>query len=301
MFWWLILLIAFGALVSFKYARPDGRVLEGHPYRRMMPLLMPTRQGSTAMAESFVPVEKLEAYLESMPEGQRPTLTHVVVAALAETLHLHPSLNRFEAGGRLYQRYGVQVAMSLKKDLGDRGSKVAVVKQGIRQGTTPSELREILGREFSRERSGEASYVDREMDVLLRLPHALLWVGVKAMKVLHHLHLLPGSFIERDPLFASAFVANLGSFKMRDAYHHLYEWGTISVFLVLGRIEERILSVDGEPKVIRGLPIRWTLDERVDDGMTADHALREFEAILQDPEKMWGNKILEIEGESIES
>ena len=294
---WLVLILAFGALVSFKFSRPDGRALELHPYRRMMPLLMPTRQGSIAMAESFVPVENLEEYLASFPKESRPTLTHLVVAALAETLHLHPNLNRFEAGGRLYQRYGVQVAMSLKRDLGDRGSKVSVVKQGIRQGTTPCELAEVLEREISKERSGRPTYVDREMDLLLRLPHALLWLAVKGMKVLHHMHLLPGAFIEKDPLFASAFVANLGSLKMRDAYHHLYEWGTISVFLVLGKVEERIVSVDGAPKSVRGLPIRWTLDERVDDGMTADHALREFEEILKDPRKLWGNKNLNIEGE----
>ena len=294
---WLVLILAVGALVSFKVSRPDGRLVQLHPYRRMMPLLMPTRQNSIAMADSFVPVEQLEAYLESFPKESRPTLTHVVVAALAETLHLHPNLNRFEAGGRLYQRYGVQIAMSLKRDLGDRGSKVSVVKQGVRQGTTPRELADILGREISKERSGSPTYVDREMDMLLRLPHALLWVAVKAMKALHHLHLLPGFFIEKDPLFASAFVANLGSLKMRDAYHHLYEWGTISVFLVLGKVEERVVSVDGELRAVRGLPIRWTLDERVDDGMTADHALREFEDILKDPRKVWGNKFPNVEGE----
>ena len=294
---WLVLILAVGALVSFKVSRPDGRLVQLHPYRRMMPLLMPTRQNSIAMADSFVPVEQLEAYLESFPKESRPTLTNVVVAALAETLHLHPNLNRFEAGGRLYQRYGVQIAMSLKRDLGDRGSKVSVVKQGVRQGTTPRELADILGREISKERSGSPTYVDREMDMLLRLPHALLWVAVKAMKALHHLHLLPGFFIEKDPLFASAFVANLGSLKMRDAYHHLYEWGTISVFLVLGKVEERVVSVDGELRAVRGLPIRWTLDERVDDGMTADHALREFEDILKDPRKVWGNKFLNVEGE----
>ena len=297
MTWLLIFLFALGALVSFKFSRPDGRVLNVHPYRRMMPLLMPTRQGSIAMADSFVPVEALETYLASLPEAQRPSLTHLVVAALAETLHRHPTLNRFEAGGRLYQRYGVQIAMSLKRDLGDRGSKVSVVKQAIRQGTTPEELADTLRRQVGKERSGDPSYVDREMDLLLRLPHAILWLAVKGMKILHHLHLLPGKFIEKDPLFASAFVANLGSLKMRDAYHHLYEWGTISVFLVLGKVEERVVSIDGEARSVRGLPIRWTLDERVDDGMSVDQALREFEEILKDPRKVWGNEILNIEGE----
>ena len=294
---WLVLILALGALISFKFSRPDGRPLDVHPYRRMMPLLMPSRQGSIAMAESFIPVEGLENYLSSFPKDIRPTFTQLVVAALAETLHLHPTLNRFEAGGRLYQRYGVQIATSLKRDLGDRGSKVSVIKQGIRQGTTPAELAEILGREIAKERSGNPSYVDREMDFLLRLPHAALWCVVKAMNILHHLHLLPGFLIERDPLFASAFVANLGSFKMRDAYHHLYEWGTISVFLVLGKVEERVVSIDGEAHSVRGLPIRWTLDERVDDGMTADHALREFEEILKDPQKVWATNNLDIEGE----
>ena len=297
MFWFFIALLGILALLSFKSSRPDGRALLLHPYRRMMPLLMPTRQGSIAMAESFIPVANIDAYLAKIPEEKRPTLTHLVVAALARTLHLHPSLNRFEAGGRVYERFGVQVSMSMKRDLGDRASKVAVVKRDIQQGISPIELADYLRRDVTRERSGEPSYVDREMDLLLRLPHGVLWLAVRLMKCLHHLNLLPGSFVEKDPLFASAFVANLGSLKMRDAYHHLYEWGTISVFAVVGRVEERATIIDGKPAVLRGLPIRWTLDERVDDGMNVDLALRDFETMLEKPGDVWPLKSVENSNE----
>ena len=173
------------------------------------------------------------------------------MAALAETLHLHPNLNRFEAGGRLYQRYGVQISMSLKRDMGDRGSKVAVVNESIRQGTTPAELAKILRDEIAEARSARPSYVDRNgLSTTATTRPALARCPAHGSPA-------PSSFIAgrihwKDLPFRQRICRELGVTQMRDAYHHLYEWGTISVFLVLGKTEERIICVDGEPRSVRG-------------------------------------------------
>ena len=46
---------------------------------------------------------------------------------------------------------------------------------------------------------------------------------------------LPRSYIDEDPMFASAFFGNLASIGMPAGYHHLYEYGTCGVFAALGR------------------------------------------------------------------
>ena len=47
---------------------------------------------------------------------------------------------------------------------------------------------------------------------------------------LDSVNLLPGSFIHPDPMYASMFIANLGSVKLESAFHHLYEYGNIPLF-----------------------------------------------------------------------
>lgn len=87
--------------------------------------------------------------------------------------------------------------------------------------------------------------------------------------------MLPHSYIRNDPLFASAFVANLGSLGLEAAYHHLYEYGTISMFCTMGRVHHE----EGTPK----LTLKYSYDERVEDGFYAHRALEHLRALLEDP------------------
>ena len=50
------------------------------------------------------------------------------------------------------------------------------------------------------------------------------------MRWLDYHNLLPPSFIENDPLYASAVIANVGSLDLPPGYHHLYEWGNCGWF-----------------------------------------------------------------------
>jgi hypothetical protein len=108
------------------------------------------------------------------------------------------------------------------------------------------------------------------------------------MKALDYFNLLPATFIDNDPLYTSAFVANLGSLDMGAGFHHLYEWGTCSAFLMAGRIEERPVVVDGRVVARKTLHARWTYDERVDDGLNARFALESFSRVIENPYEHFG-------------
>jgi hypothetical protein len=95
--------------------------------------------------------------------------------------------------------------------------------------------------------------------------------------------LLPRSFIDGDPLYASAFFANLGSIGQEAGWHHLYEYGTVGVFCVLGRPTSAPGSPTSGPDRRRTMLLRWTFDERTEDGLVAGFALRFCKQILEDP------------------
>ena len=71
---------------------------------------------------------------------------------------------------------------------------------------------------------------------------------------------------------------------MAAPYHHLYEWGNCPLFLMIGRMEERRVSVNGRLEVKKILPIRWAYDERIDDGLNARDGMDFFREAMENPD-----------------
>jgi hypothetical protein len=84
-------------------------------------------------------------------------------------------------------------------------------------------------------------------------------------------------------MYTSIFLANLGSLDMDPGYHHLYEWGNCPLFMMVGRIQDRPVVVDGELVVRKTLHIRWSYDERIDDGLNARFGIESVKRALEDP------------------
>ena len=101
-------------------------------------------------------------------------------------------------------------------------------------------------------------------------------------------NLLPKSFIENDGFFTSMVIANLGSIGMAPAFHHLYEYGTCPLFMMVGRIEDRPVVVDGKVVAQKTLPIRWSYDERIDDGLTSKYGMASARDALENPIEAFG-------------
>jgi hypothetical protein len=84
-------------------------------------------------------------------------------------------------------------------------------------------------------------------------------------------------------MFASAFVAHMASFGMPAGYHHLYEYGTVGIFAVLGRATTDPGSPTSGPERRRTMRVTYTFDERTEDGFTAWRSIQYFKRIVEDP------------------
>ena len=145
---------------------------------------------------------------------------------------------------------------------------------------TPPELlsiaEEVGGRDLDHLPPGRAQQrvaVDVRQP-LLAIPVPILRFLVKVVFWLDAWNLLPHFFIADDPLYASAFIANLGSIKLDAAYHHLFEYGNIPIFGTIGRLDEKT----GE------IILRWNYDERTEDGLYCARALELLRERLENPE-----------------
>src|SRR5262249_32936654 len=110
--------------------------------------------------------------------------------------------------------------------------------------------------------------IDKEGALLTRLPGWLLKIVVAAGRWLGAGDVFPRSMAEPARLFTSLILSNIGSAGLEDAFHHMHEYGTASLFGMVGRPRKQVVvGRDGSPEVRDMLQVRWTADERISDGL----------------------------------
>jgi hypothetical protein len=275
------------------FARPDGvPVSDVHPVRRIMPFLMPTKNGAFVLFEQEIAVAPARRFLAGVnatrPPERAATLFHLVLHAVGVALVEFPRLNRFVAGSRLYERRGIWLSFSAKQRL-ERDAPIFTAKVPFAPGEPfGATVDRALGA-VGEGRSGRESATDREIKTFLRLPAPVLRLGVRVVRRLDAWNALPASFTAGDPLYASAFVANLGSVGLEAAYHHLYEYGTIPIFVTIGRVRRiPVVRADGSVGSDESFALRWTYDERIEDGFYAARALERLQRVLESPDELAG-------------
>lgn len=266
------------------WGRKDGELVRDVPaYRRIMPHIMRGRNESAVFFEQRIDAQAALAFVDEWNASGKAKISffHLLVWALVQTFHERPRLNRFTRGGRLYQRRGFWLSYSAKKRLDD-ASPVVVIKQRFAPGKSFEELVQAIAMGVEVGRSDEKSSVDKELSLVLRLPEPILSFAVRMMMWLDKWNLLPHSFVSHDPMYASVFLANLGSLKMDAAFHHLYEYGTIPIFGTVGRFEDALVpDGQGGVRTKRQIVLKWTFDERVEDGLYCARALERLQELVE--------------------
>ncbi len=250
----------------------DGTRVTPHPYRRMMPFLMRGRNESAVYFEQQLDLGKTLPWLaeRNATSTSRVHLFHLILHALASVLHERAHLNRFTVGHRIYQRKAVFLSFAAKKAMSE-DAPLATIKRRFDRDEKLDQLVAGLATDVGDARKDEPSAMDKELKVLLALPGFLLAFLIRMLDWLYKWGLAPRSLVDTDPMYASAFVANLGSIKIDAAYHHLYEHGNCPLFMTIGNVQ------DGK------LTLRYTFDERVEDGLYCAKALQLLKQRIEDP------------------
>ena len=268
--------------------RAEGVLVRGEsPMREIMPYLMRGRNESVVYHEASYDVGRALAWLEAYNREHtesRATLLDLFLWAAASVAHARPGINRFISGRRIYQRREVAISFAAKRRY-DLSAELVTIKLRFPRPTEPfPDCVERIGQAVAEACQGPPRAVDRETALAMRLPRFLLRTILWGYRVLDHCNLLPGKLIANDPLYATMFVANLGSLGMDSATHHLYEHGTCSLFAALGLPKKTLVATaDGRSEIRHMWPVRWTLDERIIDGFYSAGCLRLLKAILESP------------------
>jgi len=268
--------------------RADGRLLRSlNPFYRVTPYIMRTRVDAHDYFTDRVDILAAESWLRGLRDRGRAGIgfLHLYIAALVRTMSQRPRLNRFVAGQRIYARNEILVSLAIKKRLHE-DSPETTVKLRFDPRATIFDVADTLEAAVAENKKAEAS---NETDAIARIfmlvPGFALRLLMWTLRALDFHGLLPKVLRDASPFHASAFVTDLGSLGIKPIYHHLYDFGTVSIFIAFGLKErEYALAADGSVVEKKFMTVKVVNDERICDGHYYASAFRYFMGLLRDPE-----------------
>ncbi len=266
--------------------RGDGYLVKHiDPIVALTPYLMPMRCDAQVMLGYEIEYEPLARYIVKMrSEGYRLTFMDVFFASYVRTIAGLPELNRFIANKRIYARKELAVSFVLLKDTRDASVEENTVKCKFDPYDTIFDVSSRLSEAITANRREDADNAAMKLAKLLLNP-VLASVVAGSARFLDYIGLLPKAIREASPFHTSLFFTNMASIGMPAVNHHIYNFGTTSLFLSLGSIK-RVVDFDAEGKPVRKrvLPVGVVADERVCAGMIYSKMVASMLRYLKNPE-----------------
>jgi len=254
----------------------------------IMPFLYPNRCDNEAFISQSIDVTNLLEYIDekNKNEGTAPyTLFHAFIAAFCKTLVLRPKMNRFVKRNRIYQRNSMSAAFTVKKQFSDKALE-ALAFMPLSEDDTIDSIHQKLVKEISMCKSDEQKdNSTNAMDIMKKLPFPVLSFLMWCYHKLDKYGLVPQALVKTDPNQATVFLSNFGSIGLPAGYHHLTNWGTNSIFAVVGKMYEKpVFSADGSFEMRKTVDLGLTIDERIADGFYYAKTIRILKYILENPQ-----------------
>ncbi len=268
--------------------RKDGiRLKKIHSMHLIMPLMYPNRCDNEAYISECIDLTAVNAWLEKKnadsPEYAY-NLFQVMLTAVLKTITLRPKMNRFIANKTMYQHNDVSASFTVKKIFSDNGGE-ALAQIHSKDSDTIDTIHDEIFRQVSFCRSDKVDSGTSTMDALQKLPGFLLKLVGAAARFLDRHGWMPGAVSDGDPYYTSFYITNLGSIKLHAGYHHLTNWGTCSVFVVLGERKKRpFYDDDGTVHMRDSVDLGLTIDERIADGYYYSRTIALLRKLLEHPE-----------------
>ena len=269
----------------FGYRRDGKKAKDLQPFFYVIPHVMKTKCDSQVYFKTDIPLEPLDAYInKKAEEGIKLSYMNVIYAALVKLLAERPHLNRFVMNGKIYDRNQIYMSLAIKKNLTDDGQETTI-KLPFTGKENIFEIKEKLDKAIEKNKdTKEANDTDILATVLSHTPSTLVGLFVSLMKLLDKYGLLPRWVLNASPFHTSMFLTNVGSLGIDYIYHHLYDFGTTSLFFAMGKKKKSYIYEDDEIKESKCITLGFVGDERICDGFYYASSMKLLSKYLRRPE-----------------
>ncbi|MBR3864800.1 MAG: 2-oxo acid dehydrogenase subunit E2 [Clostridia bacterium] len=272
--------------------RRDGKRLKNiDSMHAFMPYLLPKRTDSEAVLSENIDATKLLQYVaEKNAQGPsfKYTVFHCVLAALAKTIYLRPKMNYFYKGHRLYERNDIIFAFTAKRTFEDHSEEaLAKIKLDKESELSPIEQMHSKVEKFVTmvRKHNQTDGATDIIGTLCKFPRFIVRTVVGLLNWMDYHGIMPEGLANEDPYNSTVFVSNLGSIKATANYHHLTEWGTNSIFVIVGEMKYmQDIDKEGNASIKKMMPVGFTIDERIADGFYFAKSFKIFRHLIENPE-----------------
>ena len=277
--------------------RSDGKKIKKlTPIFKIMPCVMLDRADSQVYFKQDIALKHLDEYIDrKAEEGIRLSYMNIIYAAIVRIIGERPRLNRFAMNGALYQRNKIYVSLVIKKSLTDDGVETPL-KLKFNGDENIFEIKEKLDATIEKNKDVEAANkTDKLVSILSAIPSGLIRAIVKFLMFLDKHGIMPKKIIEASPFHTSVFLTNVGSLGIDSIYHHIYNFGTTSMFFSMGKKKKSYIYEDEEFKEEKCITLAFVGDERICDGYYYASSFKLLLKYLKKPELLEENGEVEKE------
>ena len=271
--------------------RKDGRrVRELNPITRVGNYIMPNRNGASNSIRERVEITEIERYIRAKRrEGLTGFgMTEVFLAAYVRIIAQFPAANRFLSGQTIYSRdEDIQFCMVIKKEM-TKEAPDTVIKLHLNPHDTAKEVYEKFHAAVEEVHNTPLnSTLDNVARYLNYIPGLVLKFLIWLLKTLDYFDKLPKFLLEVSPFHGSVFFTSMASLGIPAIVHHLYDFGNLPVFCAFGtKTRAREADAEGNVSERKYMSYTFNIDERIVDGFYYAEALKQFNRLLRNPERL---------------
>ena len=268
--------------------RREGRLLRSLPgFAKFIPFIMPQRNDRFIHYEESFEITKLDRRLRELRvQGYKGIgILHFIIATYIRTVSMLPGINRFVVGRRIYARKDIEVVMTVKRDLSVNSTETTIKVHFEPTDTIFDVYRKMNAKIEEIKSSDENNNTEDVADAFARLPRFLIRFAIMLLRVLDYFGLLPQSLLDASPFHGSMIITDLGSLRIGPVYHHIYNFGTLPVFIAFGaKYHKYEINRHGRVEDNKYIDTKMVLDEGTVDGYYYAQALRAFRYLFDHPE-----------------
>lgn len=268
--------------------RKEGRLLRSLPaFAKFVPFIMPTRNDACNQYEESFEVSDVDRRLRKLRvDGYKGIgILHFIIAAYIRGVSMLPGMNRFIVGRRIYARDNIEVVMTVKRSLAIDATETTI-KVVFEPTDTIFDVYRKMNEKIDEIKTVEGNNNTEDVaEAMCKAPRFLLRFALTILRIMDYFGWLPQSLLDASPFHGSMIITDIGSLRIGPIYHHIYNFGTLPVFISFGA-KRHAYELDRHGNMVdrKYVDCKFVMDERTVDGHYYAQFLQAFRYICQHPE-----------------